>query len=137
MSIAHEFEYAKPAGLKEALALLARPAPHGHCRQVRVWGKRHDTYVGTITGNTRQAAICAVDAGPPRTGIVDPVALQPEQAAHPGAPCSTPRTAVRSYRSPSRACSAAIAANPAPASFDNTVAALETADEALSKVWKS
>lgn len=28
----------------------------------------------------------------------------------------------------------AIAANPAPASFDNTVAALETADEVLNKV---
>ncbi|HPC58156.1 MAG TPA: FAD binding domain-containing protein, partial [Kiritimatiellia bacterium] len=27
MSIAHEFDYAKPARLKEALALLARPAP--------------------------------------------------------------------------------------------------------------
>lgn len=29
MSIAHEFEYAKPAGLKEALRLLARPAVPG------------------------------------------------------------------------------------------------------------
>ncbi|NCA83057.1 MAG: xanthine dehydrogenase family protein subunit M [Opitutae bacterium] len=29
MSIACEFEYAKPAGLKEALALLARPTPGG------------------------------------------------------------------------------------------------------------
>ena len=29
MSIAHEFDYAKPARLKEALALLARPAPRG------------------------------------------------------------------------------------------------------------
>ena len=29
MSIAHEFEYAKPASLKEALSLLARPVPGG------------------------------------------------------------------------------------------------------------
>ena len=29
MSIAHEFEYAKPADLREALGLLARPAPGG------------------------------------------------------------------------------------------------------------
>ena len=29
MSIAHEFEYAKPARLKDALALLARPVPGG------------------------------------------------------------------------------------------------------------
>ena len=29
MSIAHEFEYAKPASLKEALALLARPVSGG------------------------------------------------------------------------------------------------------------
>ena len=29
MSIAHEFEYAKPVRLKEALSLLARPVPGG------------------------------------------------------------------------------------------------------------